>query len=169
MDIRRYHIPDAIYFITCVNYQRQPIFSNSTNIDIFMETLVKVRDYYPHDLQAYVFIPDHFHMLIKPIGCTISKLVQSLRRNFTNNYKNHHRITGRLTLAQHRFYDHVIRDDRDWSRHMDYIHYNPIKHGLVLKPEDWPHSSYVDCVRRNLYEIGWGWNEDENTRGMNLE
>jgi putative transposase len=45
---------------------------------------------------------------------------------------------------------------------MDYIHYNPVKHGLVAKPEDWPHSSYLDCVHRGLYEIAWGWKETES-------
>jgi len=169
MDIHRFHIPDAIYFITCVNYHRAPLFSNRENVKIFMNTLSIVGETYKHILYAYVIVPDHFHFLIKPLNCTISKLVQSLRRNFTNNYKTHHNITQNVTLAQHRFYDHVIRNNKDFARHMDYIHYNPIKHGLVVKPEDWPHSSFMNCVEKGLYEIGWGWNEVEGINNRNLE
>jgi putative transposase len=169
MDINRFYMPDAIYFVTCVNYRREPIFSKSSNVDIFMKTLVTVRDYYLYELQAYVIIPDHFHLLIKPIGCTISKLIQSLRRNFTVNFKNYHGINKSLTLAQHRFYDHVIRNDKDWSMHMDYIHYNPVKHGMASKPEDWPYSSYFDCVNEGFYEIGWGCNEIDHLKGMDME
>jgi REP element-mobilizing transposase RayT len=87
MDIRRFYIPDAVYFITCGNYRRQSLFSDSVNVDIFMKTLARIQEYYPHNLQADIFIPDHFHLLIRPTGCTISKLVHSLRHNFTNNYK----------------------------------------------------------------------------------
>jgi putative transposase len=74
-----------------------------------------------------------------------------------------------MTLSQHRFYDHVIRNDKDWARHMDYIHYNPVKHGFVLKPEDWDYSSYLDCVKQGLYEIGWGWNDVEPIKDLSFE
>ncbi|MDM7926362.1 MAG: transposase [bacterium] len=169
MDIRRYHIPGAVFFITCVNHQRKPIFSKMENVVLLMNTLSEVQKHYSHHLYAYVILPDHFHFLLEPEQCTISAVIQSLRRNFTCNYKRHHQIEASITLAQHRFYDHVIRDERDMEKHLDYIHYNPVKHGLTGKPEAWPHSSYRDFVREGHYEIGWGWKEIPGLQGMNPE
>jgi putative transposase len=167
MDIRRYHIPGAVYFTTCVNFKRQPIFSKPENAILLMDTLSTGRGFRPHRLHAYVILPDHFPLLIEPIGPTISIIIQSLRRIFTCNYKKHHGIKSNITLAQHRFYDHVIRNDEDMARHLDYIHFNPVKHGWTDRPEAWVYSSYPDFVREGRYEIGWGWKEIPSIRGMN--
>jgi putative transposase len=169
MDIRRYHVPGAVYFTTCVNFERRPIFSKSENAYLLMNTLSRVGESHAHKLHAHVILPDHFHLLIEPMNCTISKIIQSLRRNFTINYKRHHGIQQNVTLAQHRFFDHVIRNDEDMARHLDYIHFNPIKHGLTNKPEAWPHSSYMDFVKAGHYGIGWGWKEIPGMHGMNPE
>ncbi len=169
MDIRRYHMPGAVYFTTCVNFERRPIFSNTDSASLLMDTLSQVRQIHPHRLHAYIILPDHFHFLLEPLDCTISKIIQSLRRNFTLSYKRHHRIRDNLTLAQHRFFDHVIRNQEDMNRHLDYIHFNPVKHGLTDKPERWPHSSYMDFVKQGHYQIGWGWKEIPGIRGMNPE
>ena len=59
------------------------------------------------------------------------------------------------TVWQRRFWEHTIRDDEDFERHMDYIHYNPVKHGLVECPHDWPHSSFHRWVREGRYDANW--------------
>ena len=59
-------------------------------------------------------------------------------------------------LWQRRFWEHLIRDDADFSRHCDYIHYNPVKHGLCDAPEEWPYSSFHRFVAQGIYEKGWG-------------
>jgi putative transposase len=87
--------------------------------------------------------------------------MQSIKRNYTLNYKQEHGIGARLTLWQPGFWDHAIRDERDYLNHLDYIHYNPVKHGYATGPEDYPHSSYLEYVRRGWYEIGWGHAEPE--------
>jgi putative transposase len=169
MDIRRYHIPGAVYFTTCVNFKRLPLFSEPGNVFLLMDTLSAVQGFHPYRLHAHVILPDHYHFLIEPVHCTVSEIIQSLRRNFTLNYKRFNGITDSVRLAQHRFYDHVIRDDRDMANHLDYIHYNSVKHGLTDKPEAWPHSSYMDFVTAGHYRIGWGWNEIPGIREMDLE
>jgi putative transposase len=156
MNIRRFYIPEAVYFITSVTNRRKPIFRERANIELFWDTLVKVRECYPHELQAFVLLPDHFHFLIKPIGCSFSKLFQSLHRNYTVNFKVLYSIERNLTLWQHRFWDHVIRDEKDWQFHLNYIHYNPVKHGYVSRPEDWEFSSFREWVKRGAYTFGWG-------------
>jgi len=72
-------------------------------------------------------------------------------------------------LWQRRFWDHIIRDEDDLKMHVDYIHYNPVKHGLVARPEDYPYSSYRYWFERGYYEEEWGHSEPENLKGMDFE
>jgi putative transposase len=62
----------------------------------------------------------------------------------------------------------MIRDDNDYRRHVDYIHWNPVKHGLVERVRDWPHSSFYRFVREGLYPIDWGWNEPPTVTGLTV-
>ena len=61
---------------------------------------------------------------------------------------------GERGIWQRRYWEHTIRDDRDMSTHLDYIHFNPVKHGLVAHPADWPHSSFRRCAANGLYPSG---------------
>jgi len=62
---------------------------------------------------------------------------------------------GERGIWQRRYWEHTIRDDRDFAAHLDYTHFNPVKHGLVKHPVDWPHSSFRRCVAKGLYPAGW--------------
>jgi len=62
---------------------------------------------------------------------------------------------GERGIWQRRYWEHTIRTDRDFAAHMDYTHFNPVKHGLVGHPADWPHSSFHQCVASGLYPAGW--------------
>jgi putative transposase len=109
---------------------------------------------------GYVFLPDHCHLLIRPTGSsTFSQIMHSLKPNFTKAYKEATGIVGSMKFWQKRFWDHIIRDEMDLERHLDYIHYNPVKHGLTTKPEDWRHSSFLAWKERGAYPDGWGWTE----------
>jgi putative transposase len=66
------------------------------------------------------------------------------------------RKDGAKTIWQPRFYDHCIRDENDFHKHLDYIHYNPVKHGLVCSPGAWPHSSFARFVALGWYASDWG-------------
>ena len=70
---------------------------------------------------------------------------------------------------QRRYWEHLIRNKEDWRRHMDYIHYNPVKHGLAARPCDWPHSSFEKVVKQGLYERDWGSSEPETIGEMDFE
>lgn len=70
-------------------------------------------------------------------------------------------------IWQKRYWEHTIRDDRDYRAHMDYVHFNPVKHGLVAHPAAWPYSTFEKCVARGLYDLSWGYDDDANmTSGM---
>ena len=158
MNIRRYYVPNAMIFITQVVDQRTPIFAHAPFVDQLRTTLRNVKTLHPFEMLGYVFLPDHFHLLLRPTGpSNFSQIMQSLKRNFTLEYKRLIGISGRMKFWQKGFWDHIIRDDIDFERHLDYIHYNPVRHGLIDKPAAWPHSSFSHWQQRNVYPPDWGW------------
>lgn len=72
-----------------------------------------------------------------------------------------------MKFWQKRFWDHIIRDECDFERHLDYIHYNPVKHGLVTKPEDWPHTSFTSWQQKGVYPERWGWSLPQSLNDYN--
>ena len=68
---------------------------------------------------------------------------------------------GERGIWQWRYWEHTIRDDRDFAGHMDYTHFNPVKHGLVAHPADWPYSSFRRCVASGMYPTDWRGGSDE--------
>jgi putative transposase len=168
-NIRRYYIPDAIYFITCVTYQRRDLFTLQKSIALFWEITRNLKKIHPYKLYAHVLIPDHFHFLLQPLKEDVSMVMQSLKDNFSRHYKKLHGIKTNIRVWQYRFWDHVIRNQDDFNHHFDYIHYNPVKHRIVGKPEDSKQSSYLNWVRKGIYQIGWGHLELKNLEEMNLE
>ena len=168
-NIRRYYIPEAVYFVTCVTYKRKTLFASSENISLFWEIAKNLKKIHPYKLHAHVLIPDHFHFLILPLKENISVVMQSLKDNFSRRYKKFHKIKTNIRVWQYRFWDHVIRNEDDFKRHFDYIHYNPVKHGIVGRPEDFKQSSYSRWVKKGLYQIGWGHTKLDNLEEMNLE
>lgn len=165
MPIKRYYIPGSAVFITQVVQFRVPLFNNPRAITLLRETLHNVQLIHPFRMLAYVFLPDHFHMIIQPTEkSNFSEIMHSLKPNFTKKYKE---LVGELPsdtikIWQRRFWDHIIRDDRDFENHLHYIHYNPVKHGYVTAPEDWPDSSYFEWTKRGLYSTSFLWNEPKD-------
>jgi putative transposase len=92
-----------------------------------------------YKVDAWVILPDHFHAIMTPSGIDLSSVVQSLKQSFSMNYRKRCCVTGKVW--QLRFWDHVIRDKEDMRRHVDYIHYNPVRHGLVDDPSVYALSS----------------------------
>lgn len=158
-NVRRFYVPNAIVFLTLVTKDRQVLFSlnQSHHVDMFFDKMRAVREFKPFKLLAYNFLPDHIHLLIRPTGeANFSSIMQSVQRSYTFEYKDYYGIEESLNLWQQRFWDHIIRDQDDLNRHFDYVHWNAVKHGLVNRPEDWPHSSYHHWFEKGLYEEGWG-------------
>lgn len=168
-NIRRYYIPEAIYFVTCVTYRRKNLFASPENISLFWEIARNVKPIHPYRLYAHVLIPDHFHFLIQPVKENISKVMQSLKDNFSRQYKKLHEVKVNIRTWQLRFWDHVIRNEDDFKGHFDYIHYNPVKHRIVQRPEDFRQSSYQHWLKKGYYQIGWGHTMLKDLEEMTLE
>ena len=155
---RRYYIPNAIVFVTCVTKKRKLLFKEKNNRNLLMITINNVKQFHPFELLAYAILPNHIHLLIqtKDNNHDFSKIIQSIKGNFTANYKKQNRVSHPITLWQERFWDHIIRNEDDLRNHLDYIHWNPVKHGYVNEPNQWEYSSFLDWVEKGVYDRSWG-------------
>jgi putative transposase len=124
----------------------------------------------PFTIDAIVILPDHLHAILSlPEGdADFAGRWRRIKGSFSTRLlrggaaiKRH--ANGELALWQRRYWEHTIRDDLDFSRHVDYIHYNPIKHGLVTQVRDWPHSSFHRYVKEGVLPADWAGNADEKT------
>ena len=165
MNFRRYYIPGSAIFITQVVENREPVFLNPKYLNLLHDILRKVKELHPFVMLGYVLLPDHFHLIIQPTEeSNFSDIMHSLKPNFTREYK---KLTGlsssqNTKFWQKRFWDHVIRDDRDLENHLHYIHFNPVKHGYVKDPREWTDSSYIEWEEKGLYPPTFAWNEPNN-------
>ena len=151
---RRVYIPGSWYFFTVVTYKRQPILTTETGLAALKAAVVETRAKYPFTSIAWVILPDHLHYIWQlPDGdADFSTRWSLIKWRFTRGYlrgeggTNGDRSASRKrhreqNIWQRRFWEHCIRDDEDLERHIDYIHYNPVKHGLVHEPLQWRFSS----------------------------
>ena len=108
--------------------------------DLLMAAITRTRKRVAFELHAWVIVPDHFHIVVDSQSTNISGILQRIKMDFGAHWRSRLGLkAGRVW--QKRFWDHVIRDEADLLKHCDYIHYNPVKHGLVESPFEWPHSS----------------------------
>ena len=164
MDIRRYYFPEQIVFITQIIENRRKLFANPEMINLLRQIMHNVNEYHPFSMLRYAFLPDHFHILIRPTGqSNFSQIMHSIKRNFTKSYKEKINISTRVNLWQKRFWDHVIRDEDDLEKHLHYMHFNPVKHGYIKDPAEWNDSSFTAWQNRGLYSKDIIWKEPENS------
>jgi putative transposase len=167
----RAHIPGGVYFFTVVTHDRTPIFINEGRVEILRAAIRKVMATRPFQIDAMVVLPEHLHCIWQmPDGDTDYssrwreiKKAASRQINPVTNKRNERMVW------QRRFWEHAIRDEEDWRRHMDYIHYNPVKHGLANRPCEWQWSSFSNAVSKGWYEESWGVGEPATVIGMNCE
>lgn len=165
---RRTNQAGATYFFTVVTYRRREFLCNDDVLKALRDAIDKTRAQYPFSIDAWVILPDHMHAiwtlplddadfanrwrLIKRY-VTIACCATLHQPHLMTASKTKHRES---TLWQRRYWEHLIRDDDDYTKHMDYIHFNPVKHELVNRVLDLPHSSFHRCVRSGIYNPDWG-------------
>lgn len=161
----RYYVENSMVFITIVTYNRQPILID--NINLLRQSLKDSR--YNFNIIAGVVLPEHFHILIKPENIKeLPKIIFSIKYRFSRNIGGigippyELKRKGERKIWQSRYYDHIIRNEKDLEKHIDYIHYNPIKHGFVTKAIDYPYSSFEKFVSQGYYDKDWCNFEDKN-------
>jgi putative transposase len=149
--LRRFNPEGHPCFITNVTYKRKPLLV--FHADLLTKSFSDIQLRTSFEILAWVIMPDHFHFIINLQDEDLSSVMQRIKMSFGSVLrKKLGQHSGRIW--QNGFWDHIIRDDKDMERHMDYIHFNPVKHGYVDTPFKWPHSSihtYVDN-----YPPDWG-------------
>ena len=162
---RRAFVAGGTFFFTVVTKDRQPVLATPPFIDALREAIASVQNERPFDVLAGVLLPDHMHCVWRlpsndpdyPARWSMIKrrVSQSARSALPRHQAamNARREPG---LWQRRYWEHQIRDEADLERHIDYIHWNPVKHGLVANVRDWPHSTFHRYVREGGYPGDWG-------------
>lgn len=150
MKYHRLFIPGGTYFFTVVTHHRKHIFQTPQAVDLLRETVRWVQTNHPFSIDAAVILPDHSHMIwtLPENDANYSTRWRLIKSKFTLEYQN---ISSDKQVWQNRFWEHFLRDDRDLANHINYIHYNPVKHGWVEKPEDWEYSSIHKFIREGVY------------------
>lgn len=166
-EYRRSFVPGGTYFFTMTTLGRRPILIQDAYRSALRQAINEVRKTMPFQSIAWVLLPDHLHAVWKLpesdanfslrwslIKQHVTRECAALTRNAPTTESRQRRKEGRIW--QRRFWEHAIRDEADFRRHIDYIHYNPAKHGYVTKPADWPYSTFHRYVREGVYPADWG-------------
>jgi len=166
-DYRRYFVPGGTFFFTLVTHRRARVFASAAARGLLGSVIRRCRVRYPVEVTAIVLLPDHLHTLwTLPEGdAAYSLRWRWIKREFTRRWlaiggKEQSQSSSRVAqrrrgVWQRRFWEHTIRDEQDLEAHFDYIHYNPVKHGLVRRPRDWAWSSFHRWVRVGHYSMDW--------------
>jgi putative transposase len=158
------------YFFTLVTFDRQPILCGEQEITRLRSAFRAVRATHPFELLAMVVLPDHLHCIWQlPDGDSdFAKRWMLVKRHFSRatpategDVSASRRRKRERAIWQRRYWEHRIRDEDDFARHLDYIHYNPVRHGHAQSPWEWPYSSLAACTRRGWYLPNWGTNPDQ--------
>ena len=161
---RRAWLKGGTYFFTVNLLKRHNNDLLVRHIDLLREVVRDVRVNHPFIIHGWVVLPDHLHCVIElpqdeddfAIRWKLIKSNFSRRIEKTEWRSAVRERRGERGIWQRRFWEHLIRDERDFQAHMDYVHINPVKHGLVLRVQDWPYSTFHSLVKDGAYSVDWG-------------
>ena len=161
---RRVFTPGATWFFTVVAARRRPLLTDPRVISAFGTAMREVRQTLPFSMPAWVILPDHLHVIWTlpegdkdyPRRWSIIKRRTSQLADFPTMARSCSMVARRESgLWQRRYWGHLIRDKEDLHRHIDYIHFNPVRHGDADVPAAWPYSSFARHVRDGTYPRDW--------------
>ncbi len=156
------------YYFTVVTYNRLPILTGNQSRMALHDAWNIVEKRFPFRTNAICLLPDHIHAIwtLPEEDQNYSLRWKEIKRQFTKRYlleigdgeqRNLARQErGEAAIWQRRFWEHTIWNDDDLAKHVDYIHFNPVKHGLVKQVKDWRWSSFHRYVREGFYDLDWG-------------
>ncbi len=175
MQYRRTFVPGGTYFFTVVTALRRRLFCDEGTVDLVRQAFRHVNAQRPFTVNAMVVLPDHLHCIwtlptadedyptrwrliktwvTKRYPCGRPQAVGRVSRTGVTRPTTSRR--QKPVVWQARYWEHLIRNEEDYRQHVEYIHYNPVKHGHVPRPWDWPHSSFRQYVQEGLYPREWG-------------
>lgn len=178
MHYKRYYIENSYIFITIVTYYRNHFLLN--HIDLLKQAFKYTKTKYEFSIIAISVLKDHIHLIIYPQNITdYPNIIKTFKAYFSKNIDvnqipNYIITESKLRknekgIWQSRYWAHVIIDEKDLYKHLDYIHYNSMKHYNIV-PKDWQYSSFKNYVKKSLYDINWYNANDKNKiANLNLE
>ncbi|MBN9564443.1 MAG: transposase [Alphaproteobacteria bacterium] len=165
---RRNRVPGGTYFFT-VNLLDRGSDLLVAHIDELRQAVRQTRSRSPFHIDAWVVLPEHMHCVWtlpvgdadfparwKAIKATFSRSLPAIETRSATMC-----LRGERGVWQRRYWEHTIRDEQDYAAHMDYTHFNPVKHGLARHPADWAFSSFRRCVEAGVYPASWAGSDGE--------
>lgn len=161
------------YFFSVVTHNRQPILTREDVRHALRDAITQVRTTLPFEIDAWVLLPDHLHCVwtLPKDDADFSTRWRLIKTKVTQQCRDtleqprmlsdRREAKNQSTIWQNRFWEHAIRDDDDFAKHVDYVHWNPVKHGRVKHVKDWPYSSFHRYVKRNVYPLNWASGDDD--------
>jgi len=172
---RRAIMPGGCFFFTVNTSQRQKLLADLAVLCALRAAFRAVKHDHPFAIDAIVILPDHIHTIwTLPTQDSDYAMRWSLIKRQTSVAVRHLvtaapraslRKRHEIGLWQRRYWEHQIRDEQDFARHVDYIHWNPVKHGYVERVADWPHSSFHRFVRQGSLPADWATGDLEGAFG----
>ncbi len=165
---RRANAKGGTYFFTLVTYRRQRFLCDENIRYALRNAIQNTRLTHPFKIDGWVLLPDHLHCILTlpPDDADFGVRWAMIKRYVTKQcgpdlqrddwMNDSKRRRKESTLWQRRFWEHQIHDDRDYEIHMDYLHFNPVKHGYVTSTKNWPHSTFHRYVCAGVYSENWG-------------
>jgi putative transposase len=130
---------DATYFVTANVFGKKSLFQVEKIAHLFLEILFEHRNKTRYHLHEFVVMPDHFHLIISPLGITLERAIQFIKGGFSFRFKRNLKL--KRDVWQPSFLDRRVRDSLEYQKYKEYIWQNPVKRGLVKTPEAYPYSS----------------------------
>jgi len=159
---RRNFLPGGSYFFT-VNLLDRRSRLLTEKIELLRQAFRYAKERHPFSVEASVILPDHLHAVwTLPEGDADYALRWRLIKSAFSHalpaaepVSNSRSGKGERGIWQRRYWEHTLRNENDFAKHVDYIHFNPVKHGHVLRVVDWPYSSFHGFVRQGIYPADW--------------
>ena len=165
---RRAAAKGGSYFFTLVSYQRRNIFCDKAIRLALRQAIKTTQKKYPFNIDAWVLLPNHMHCIwtLPEEDNNFSQRWSLIKRKVSiecaQQYKQQQLLTEskvkhrESTIWQRRFWEHQIRNQQDFNNHLDYIHYNPVKHNYCNSPSQWQYSTIHRYIKVGYYAYNWG-------------
>ena len=161
---RRANTKGGSYFFTLVTYRRQRFLCDENVRNALRDGIRDVQTIHPFTIDGWVLLPDHLHCIWtlpnndddfslrwRQIKSAFSRQLPTTERRSDSRVDKNER-----GIWQRRFWEHAIRNEPDYQRHVDYIHFNPVKHEWASRVSDWPYSTFSKYVEQGIYPLNWG-------------
>lgn len=143
------------YFLTARTYNRRIIFNTYERKSLLLRSLQAVFQSHGYRLTGWVILGNHYHMLFRSsTGSDLARIINLVHGRVSYQLNQWDGMRGRKIFQN--YWDRCMRDEEDYYRHLNYIHHNPVKHGLVQRMHEYPLSSFDSYLRR----LGHAWMED---------